>query len=689
MKIFASLCVPLCALCVGTANAQDARFATAAANGAALPAARPPESAISERTWRVETDHPDALYRCGETATFTVTLQSTNNLAKPLDLVNVAVRLDNFGPCVVTNAVFDLSETNAFTISGTLAESGFLRVVLPQTKARGKDPSDFSAGFDPENIRKGSPSPVDFDEFWTKAIRDFEESVPVDPQLVPVPELSQGSCNYWRVSFAAPHGTRAYGFLSIPKDASAEKKYPARVQVPAAGHGWWTNHMPASDDAICMMMSVHPFDLPFDQEENIRRQDVVKTGLKERYGTRDYTRAGLDVSREDYYFYRAILGINRAVDWLAARPEVDLSNFTYSGTSQGGGFGFYLLGLNRHFTKGALFVPAITDTMGYLAGRQSGWPRPVDDGPDEGRQARERNAPYFDGANFASRIRCPVRVAVGFSDIVCAPCAVYAAFNEIRVADKGIVHGIGMTHDCFASVYSELGKWQREPSNPLEVVLSFDDGNREHADIVAPMLREYGFPGIFCIITDSVGRSPNSMTWDDVRRLVREGHEIASHTCSHPNLRELLEDGKTDVFQHEVADSATAIERETGIRPIFVCLPGNGWSPDVERGIAELGFKTLEWNRYGIMGGEGATRTARQQAENAVESAIADGKERCVLMFHGIVEKGWRPLPNGADDLRAVLDFLRDAERQGRIRVTRCGRRSASTNASGTDKESQ
>ena len=464
-RTLALLCVFFCALCVGTSIAQDARFTTPVANSEVLPLARHPEKVVAERTWRVETDRTDELYRCGETATFTVTLQSTNNLAKPIDLANVAVRLDNFGPGVVTNAVFDLSSTNAFTISGTLLEPGFLRVVLPQTKARGKDPSDFSAGFDPEDIRKGSPSPDDFDEFWAKAIRDFEDSVPVDPRLELVPERSEGAFNYWRVSFAAPHGTRAYGFLSMPKDASAEKKYPVRVHVPASGHGSWTFRMNGADDAICMMMSVHPFELPDDQDENIRRQDAVKTGLKERFGTRDYTRAGLDVSREDYYFYRAILGINRAVNWLSARPEAELEDFTYSGTSQGGGFGFYLLGLNHHFTKGALFVPACTDTMGYIAGRQSGWPRPVDGGPADGFAEREANAPYFDGANFASRIRCPVRVAVGFSDIVCAPCAVYAAFNEIRVADKGIVHGIGMTHDCLSSVYSELGKWQREPAS--------------------------------------------------------------------------------------------------------------------------------------------------------------------------------------------------------------------------------
>ena len=440
-------------------------IALAFAMAAAIPAAaqNPP------RTWKVETDRPDAIYRCGETATFTVTLLSTNNLSQGVDLRSAAVKFDNFGPHVLTNAVFDLSATNSFPLSGTIREPGFLRIVLPGTRNHEADPCDFSVGFDPERIRKGSPSPDDFDEFWAKAVRDFDAAVPPDPQLVPVPERSQGAWNYWRVSFAAPHGTRVYGFLSIPKDASAEKKYPVRFNVPAAGTGPWTFRMDGDPDAIRMMMSVHPFDPPDNQEENRRLQDKVKAGLKERYGTDNYTIAGMDVSREDSYFYRALLGINRAVDWIASRPEADLSNFTYSGTSQGGGFGLYLLGLNRHFTKGALFVPALADTMGRLAGRQSGWGNPLKDDPPGSKAGRERNAPYFDGANFASRIRCPVRVAVGFSDCTCAPCAVYAAYNEIHVADKAILHGIGMTHGCFRKFYDELGAWIREPATPPPV----------------------------------------------------------------------------------------------------------------------------------------------------------------------------------------------------------------------------
>ena len=410
----------------------------------------------------VETDRPDCIYSCGEIATFTVTILDTNKLAKATS--RIEARLDNFGPRILTNAVFDISATNVFSISGTLGEPGFLRLVLPQVKDSRKTPSSFSVGFEPEKIKKGSPSPKDFDDFWRKAIANLDATVPLDPQLNLLPERSTETFNFWRISFASVGGTRVYGFLSVPKDASAEKKYPVRFQVPAAGGGraTWTNNMKGAPDAICMLLTVHPYEPPFDLDELAKRFDANGSRLKEKYGMNNYAVAGIAVSREDYYFYRAILGINRAVDWLANRPDVDLTSFTYSGTSQGGGFGFYLLGLNRHFTKGALFVPAITDTMGYLAGRQSGWPRIVESQKDEDKKSAERNAPYFDGANFASRITCPVRVAVGFSDTTCPPCAVYAAYNEIPVNDKKICHGIGMTHSCRGEFYNRIGAWQKE-----------------------------------------------------------------------------------------------------------------------------------------------------------------------------------------------------------------------------------
>ena len=220
--------------------------------------------AADEQAYRVEADHPDCIYSCGETATFTVTIPDTSRFAKVSSRINA--HLDNFGSNVLADAEFDISETNVFCISGTLHEPGFLRLVLHQAKDGGKQPSSFSVGFEPEKIKKGSPSPKDFDEFWQKAMADLDATVPLDPHLNLLPERSTGKFDFWRISFASVGGARVYGFLSVPKDASAEKKYPVRFQVPAAGGGraTWTNNMQGAPDAICMLMTVHPYEPPFD-----------------------------------------------------------------------------------------------------------------------------------------------------------------------------------------------------------------------------------------------------------------------------------------------------------------------------------------------------------------------------------------------------------------------------------------
>ena len=146
---------------------------------------------------------------------------------------------------------------------------------------------------------------------------------------------------------------------------------------------------------------------------------------------------------------------------MAARADVDRKRFFYRGTSQGGGFGIYLCGLNKAFTRALFVVPALTDTMGYLAGRCSGWPKIVENNSStpERRAAAEKWAPYFDGANFASRIDCPLRVLVGFADVTCPPCAVYAAFNEMPSRDKDAIHGIGMGHSVRRELYARCNEW--------------------------------------------------------------------------------------------------------------------------------------------------------------------------------------------------------------------------------------
>ena len=432
--------------------------------------------AASGATYKVDIDRSSGIYRCGEKATFTVRLLSIGNLASNGP---ACAQLDNFGMSVLTNLPFSVNSTGiAFTVSGTLDEPGFLRLSLPPTRDGRKDPFVFSVGFEPEKIVKGSPSPGDFDAYWSAERKRLAREVPLDPQVVRVPERCTADFDYYRISFAT-FGRRVHGYMSIPADRS-RAPFPVDFGVNAAGFGSWANDMGGSKDSIRVQFSVYPFppDWKWKTVGLESKYKMMNAELQVKYGASSYNHAGITESREAYFFHSVILGIDRVVDWLAARPDVDRSRFRYEGTSQGGGFGFYLCGLNRAFTRAVFYVPAITDTMGYIKGRESGWPKIVENNsttPDH-RAAAEKWAPYFDGANFASRITCPVRVAVGFSDTTCPPCAVYAAYNEIKSADKGIVHGIGMTHSCSARFYKELGNWVKQlPQKPVAHVQTTTD----------------------------------------------------------------------------------------------------------------------------------------------------------------------------------------------------------------------
>jgi cephalosporin-C deacetylase-like acetyl esterase len=318
----------------------------------------------------------------------------------------------------------------------------------------------FGAAYEPEKIRAGSERPADFDAFWDAAVKRLDAEVPADARVERLDKFCSEKHEAFRVSFATFDGQRVYGFLSVPKGPGP---FPVEVNVPGAGPGVVGPNVGMADNGfIHLVMNVHPFEPAADAEAQKKLYAEQDKRLLEQYGAPRYCQAGA-ASRETYFYYRIILGINRAVNWLAARPDADKARFGYGGTSQGGGFGFILVGLNGHFTKGVMHVPAITDLLGFQKGRDSGWPKLIENVKAEDKEAATKVAPYFDGAHFAARITCPVRVSVGFIDETCPPAAVYSGYNAVRVKDKAIAHGLGMPHRVFPPFYQQFDQqWLRQ-----------------------------------------------------------------------------------------------------------------------------------------------------------------------------------------------------------------------------------
>ena len=141
-----------------------------------------------ELAFKIAADREDCLYRCGEKATFTVTVVDAGG--QPAAAGTVTATVDNFGPQEQAKRTVDLAKENPFRMEGSLAEPGFLRLTV---QAKGAKQTMFGVGYEPEKIEKGSPSPDDFDAFWAKAVKDLDATVPADPQLKLLPERSNGA----------------------------------------------------------------------------------------------------------------------------------------------------------------------------------------------------------------------------------------------------------------------------------------------------------------------------------------------------------------------------------------------------------------------------------------------------------------------------------------------------------------
>ena len=222
-------------------------------------------------------------------------------------------------------------------------------------------------------------------------------------------------------------------------------------------------------------------------------------------------------------------------------------------------------------------------------------------------------------------------------------------------------------HICSTSlILAATAPFVCSAAEPLRVALTFDDSLKDHLLIAAPLLEERGWRGTFCIVTDWVGKDEKHLTWDDVRELVQRGHEIATHTKSHPNLVSLLEKGQEEEVRREILDSADKILAETGIAPRFLFTPFVRQNETTARICAECGLRQAAPARHNF-GSNNCDRVAA-----VVAKLRADGVERADILTHGVSAAdhgGWCPFAD-RDSFRKHLDAIAELERKGEIVVT-------------------
>ena len=227
---------------------------------------------------------------------------------------------------------------------------------------------------------------------------------------------------------------------------------------------------------------------------------------------------------------------------------------------------------------------------------------------------------------------------------------------------------------------------------------TYDDGAYSHYTTALPMHLKYGMPATFFIITDRVeqdgeGRAKKYCSWPEIKEMSDKGMEMASHTKSHPNMRELESAGLTKEMMKgktrdelfamrepnwpkvwsEIELSREALESHTGQKVRCLAYPGNAFPDWTGRINAEGRLYT----RGEIKVWTGRTDTEEGYRKRIDEHVMAKNSVSCCII-HGVGSgdsgDGWNPIPS-----LAVYEslFKLIAERRDRLHVDTFGNNAA------------
>jgi len=276
--------------------------------------------------------------------------------------------------------------------------------------------------------------PADFDTFWRDTIAEARRAPGAAtrvPANTPISELIVED-----FTFPGFGGEPVKAWISRPKDA--QHPLPAIVEYQGYGGG---RGLPGERVLWALAGYVHVI------MDTRGQGSAWGTGgdTPDPHGSGPalpgYMTRGIDDPAE-YYYRRVFTDGVRLVDAVKELPFVDTDRIAVTGGSQGGGIAIAVAAL----TDG---VRAVLPDVPFL----SAYRRGVDVAPSmpfgeiaqylsvhRGKTDRVfETLSYFDGVNFAKRIRIPALFSAALMDEIVPPSTIFAAYNALTVDDREIV----------------------------------------------------------------------------------------------------------------------------------------------------------------------------------------------------------------------------------------------------------
>jgi peptidoglycan-N-acetylglucosamine deacetylase len=187
---------------------------------------------------------------------------------------------------------------------------------------------------------------------------------------------------------------------------------------------------------------------------------------------------------------------------------------------------------------------------------------------------------------------------------------------------------------------------------------TFDDGSANHLGVAVPMFNEFNFKLTLFTIT---GLPPD---WTGLKAAAARGHEIASHTVTHPSMIATpleqqmpeLKNSRDDIQAHIPGPNCVTIawpyclEGDPGLAAEYYIAARSC------QGSIEASTPADFMSVSSVICGEVGSVQKAENFNDMCESAAAS-KGWCIFLLHGIDDDGgYSPLPSAV--LRASLQYL-------------------------------
>lgn len=274
----------------------------------------------------------------------------------------------------------------------------------------------------------------DFDAFWKDTLGQARQH-PLNAQFDLV-DYGIKTVEIYDVTFSGYGGQRVKGWYVVPKQRQG--KLPCVVEYIGYGGGrgfGWEHTLWASAGFAYLLMDTRGQGSVWRQGDT---PDIPSEGANP--SVPGFMTQGV-LDPKTYYYRRVFTDAVRAVEAARSRPEVDPDRIAATGGSQGGGITLAAAGLESAIK---VIMPDVPFLCHYRRATSIIDTMPYNEITNYCKIHRDKidcvfnTLSYFDGVNFAARIKAKALFSVGLMDTICPPSTVYAAYNHLQSSEKEI-----------------------------------------------------------------------------------------------------------------------------------------------------------------------------------------------------------------------------------------------------------